>query len=297
MKSLQKVYSIALCCILFACTNHPAGNNASSSKTKVDIVSNNVHIAYTDSGTGDTTLLFVHGWIINKGYWSNQIDHFNKKYRVVAIDLPGFGQSGKNRKVWTTKAYGEDIKAVIDQLHLKNVILIGHSMSGDIVLQGAIDAGNNVIGLVGVDNFKGPGVPQTGDTVKAKKEYDEAVTAMKKDFVAFATSYFNQDLFYKTTADSIRKRILADVKRADPAIAIATITQDNFDEAAKLIEANKKLYMINSDYQPTDTSGLVRKKIPYKLLTIHATGHFPMIEKPNEFNTALENVIADLRQR
>ncbi len=107
--------------------------------TPVAISNNGVNIAYTDTGRSDTTILFIHGWAINKGYWADQVSYFGKKYRVVTMDLPGFGQSGKNRDKWDTKTYGSDVNAVISTLGLNNVILIGHSMSGDIALQAAAD--------------------------------------------------------------------------------------------------------------------------------------------------------------
>ncbi|MDB5060682.1 MAG: hypothetical protein JWP67_525, partial [Mucilaginibacter sp.] len=120
MNLFQRLFVFILCSTAFACTN-PKQKHSNFSKDKVSIVSNNVRIDYTDTGSGDTTLLFVHGWCINKSYWADQIAHFSKGYRVVAIDLPGFGKSGKNRKVWNTTAFGEDIKNVITQLDLKNV--------------------------------------------------------------------------------------------------------------------------------------------------------------------------------
>jgi pimeloyl-ACP methyl ester carboxylesterase len=295
MNLFQRAFVFIVCSAAFACTN-PEHKTSNISKAKVNIVSNNVRIDYTDTGSGDTTLLFVHGWCINKTYWADQVAHFSKRYRVVAIDLPGFGKSGRNRKVWNTAAFGEDIKNVITQLDLKNVVLIGHSMAGDIILQGAIDIADRVIALVGVDNFKSAGVPFKGDSVKAKKEYADAIAAMKHNFKATAFGYFNQALFYKTTSKAVKNRVLNDVAHADTVIAIACIEQDNFDEAAKLLQAKKKLYLINSDYTPTDTSGLVAKKIPYKLLEIHATGHFPMIEKPQEFNLLLGKVMDDINK-
>ncbi|WP_374951207.1 alpha/beta fold hydrolase [Mucilaginibacter sp.] len=264
-------------------------------KAKVKIVSNNVNIDYTDTGSGDTTLLFVHGWAINKTYWDSQVAHFKNRYRVVAIDLPGYGKSGRNRKVFNTAAFGQDIKNVIAQLHLKNVVLVGHSMAGDIILQGALDDPNHVIALVGVDNFKSAGVVSKGDTVKARKEYEQAIAAMKKDFKQVAFQWFNQDLFYKTTPKNIRERILNDVAHTDTVAAVSSMEQDNFNEGDELVKANKKLYLINSDYQPTDTTGLVARKIPYKLLLIHATGHFPMVEKPEDFNAMLDKVMADIK--
>ena len=300
MKSFHYPVALGLCLALFACNNpQPKNTNAVNDDKAIttNLVSNNVRIDYTDTGTGDTTLLFVHGWCINKTYWEKQVAWFGKRFRVVTIDLPGFGKSGRNRKDWSTAAYGEDIKNVIAQLKLKNVILVGHSMAGDIILQGAVDAPENVLALVGVDNFKSVGVASK-DSVKDKKEYDQAIGAMHKNFKAVAFDWFNKQLFYKTTPKAIRDRILNDVAHSDSTIAIAALAWDgSFSESNELLKLKKTLYLINSDYTPTDTSGLVKKKIPYKLLTVHNTGHFPMIEKPEDFNRQLDNVMADIKHR
>ena len=127
------------------------------------------------------------------------------------------------------------------------------------------------------------------------KEYAEAMAAMKKNFKAVAFDWFNKGLFYKTTSKALRERILNDVAHSDSAVAIACQEWDNFNDAAQLLKAKKKLYLINSDYQPTDTTGLISKKIPYKLLEVHATGHFPTVEKPAEFNKLLDSTIADIK--
>jgi pimeloyl-ACP methyl ester carboxylesterase len=251
-----------------------------------------VNIAYTDNGKGDTTLLFVHGWCIDKSYWANQVSYFGRKYRVVTIDLPGFGESGKNRTVWNAASYGRDVDSVISQLNLKNVVLIGHSMAGDIVLEAAVNAPEKVIGLVGVDNFKN--VNNSSPSKKDTADYEQAINQLKHNFKQTAFQYFNQDLFYKTTADSIKKKILADVAKADTAIATACMQLTDFDEVKKLIASGKKLYLINSDVTLTNSAGLRANKIPYQVKFIHAVGHFPMVEKPDEFNKALGKIIAEL---
>lgn len=277
--------------LLTSCQNHSA-NNAKS--TKPSVQNNGVKIAYTDSKKGDTTLLFVHGWCINKSYWSDQVAYFDRKYRVVTMDLPGFGDSGKNRNTWNTTAFGKDVDSVIAQLHLKNVILIGHSMAGDIIVQAAINAPNKVIGLVGVDNFKNVGLegkPSKQDTLL----YNQYIDSLKYHFKALAFEYFNQDLFYKTTSKAVRNRILNDVGNCNPEIAAACMELNSFNEATKLIEANKKLCLINSDVKPTNLSELKAKKIPVQVWYIHDTGHFPMIEKPKEFNLALQKAIYNIK--
>ncbi len=95
-------------------------------------------INYYQQGQGDTTLLFIHGWCIDGTYWKNQVEYFSKKYNVYAIDLPGFGKSKAERANWTIEEYANDVTAFIDTMNLRNVVIIGHSMAGDIMLQAAL---------------------------------------------------------------------------------------------------------------------------------------------------------------
>lgn len=291
MKRNQSTFILLLSSLLFilSCREKPK-----SPQTENAIVKDQgVLVDYTDTRTGDTTLLFVHGWCLNKSYWDDQVAYFKKRYRVVAIDLPGFGKSGKNRNEWNTAAFGVDVDTVISQLKLKNVILVGHSMGGDIVLQAAKMQPKKVIALVGVDNFKDVGTrkkPTKADTIVYLKFLD----SMRSDFRRMAFTYVNQQLFYKTTPPGIKKRILNDVAKADPNVATACLRPGNFDEATALKQTGKKLFLINSDYIATDTVGLYRNKIPFQIWYIRTTGHFPMVEKPNEFNEALQQVIKKL---
>jgi pimeloyl-ACP methyl ester carboxylesterase len=62
----------------------------------------------------------------------------------------------------------------------------------------------------------------------------------------------------------------------------------------ELIASKKKLYLINSDVTLTNSTGLRANKIPYQIKFIHAVGHFPMVEKPVEFNKDLEAIIKEI---
>jgi pimeloyl-ACP methyl ester carboxylesterase len=278
--------------VLASCTHTSKKIELKNTDTLASLHNGQVKIAYTDEGMSDTTLLFAHGWAINKGYWTDQVAYFSKRYRVVAIDLPGFGASGTNRDKWGTAEYAADIDSVIKQLDLKKVILIGHSMSGDIVLQAAIDNPDKVIGVVGVDNFKGAGEPVTPE---AKKGWEDALAQMRKDFKKITIEWFTKQLFSKTTSADIKKRILNDVAQTDEKIAIASLEQGNdFDELAKLKQAKQKLYLINSDVTPTNTKYLDAEKLPYQVFYTKGTGHYAMIESPKEFNGYLDKVMLDI---
>jgi pimeloyl-ACP methyl ester carboxylesterase len=253
----------------------------------IRIKNNGVNIAYIDTRKGDTTLLFVHGWCINKGYWSNQLAYFSKRYRVVSIDLPGFGQSGKNRSIWDARTFGSDVSAVITQLHLKNVVLIGHSMAGDIILEAAINNPKQVIALVGVDNFKGVGLVHKS-SVRNDADYDNAIDNLRDHFTLIATDYITHQLFSKTTPDSIKQRVLHDALTSDSLIAAACMKRDTLKEAVELQKTGKPLCLINSDVSPTAITGFQKLGVPYKVYNVHGSGHYPMVEQPDVFNKQLQ---------
>jgi len=295
MKNLIYSFAFVFLIAVFSCNNSPK-NSGVNAPVKIKVQDNGVNIAYTDSGKSDTTLLFVHGWAINRSYWSNQVSYFSKKYRVVTIDLPGYGESGKNRATWTVKDFGRDVDSVISQLNLKNVVLIGHSMAGDIIVEAALHDTTHIIGLVGIDNFLGVGKPKSP---QSKKGFDDFMVILKKNFKTTATDYFNQYLFYKTTNSSTRKRVLNDVMHTDSTIAIPSlesVVASEDDIVNKLKATKKKLYLINSDIHQTYIDGFKANGIPFELKEIHATGHFPMVEKPKEFNLLLADIIADIKK-
>src|SRR5882724_9642637 len=137
------------------------------------ILSDKVKINYRDTGKGDTTLVFVHGSYIDQSYWDQQMDFFKSTYRVISFDLPGHGKSERNREQWSIEGFGEDVINVIKELKLKKVILIGHSIGGDINLVAAVKEPAPIIGFIGVDNFKTAATP-------LPEEYQQQVESIKE---------------------------------------------------------------------------------------------------------------------
>ncbi len=252
-----------------------------------------VNIAYNDTKKGDTTLVFVHGWGINKTYWENQDTVFARHYRVVTMDLPGFGESGKNRKSWTVEDYARDVSAVLNGLDLKNVILIGHSMSGAIALETALNHQPRVLGLIGIDNFNTYGAKETP---QSKKETEAFFKEARAHYKKTVTAYVNQALFAPSTPKSIRKRVVDDIANSDSTIALDCIEQSMaYQGDAKLKTLKMPLYLINSSANPTDTLAFRKNGIAYRFFNIGRTGHYPMLEKPEKFNALLTQAIDDIK--
>jgi pimeloyl-ACP methyl ester carboxylesterase len=259
---------------------------------------NDVDIAYDECGKSDTTLLFVHGWCISKEYWYEQSKYFCDKYKVVTLDLPGFGKSGKNRANWTFEQYADDINDFIKERQLRNVILIGHSMSGDILLLVDTKYPGSVIGIVGIDNLKSPGVKNTDEQTK---EIEGFFAMMDSSFSGTVETYTKQNLFPPTADSVIVTRVVNDFKNNDSVIAmkvLRSLVDVSQKERDMMQQLTHKLYLVNSDPAPTEIDSLKKYcKASAEVLNIKGTGHYPMIERPAEFNSALEKMIRRIGQK
>jgi pimeloyl-ACP methyl ester carboxylesterase len=260
-------------------------------KREGTVTNEGVAIAYTDCGSGDTTLLFVHGWCIDQTYWTAQVDYFCPKYRVVTIDLPGHGKSGKNRKEWSIAAFGDDVASVMQQLQLKNVIMIGHSMSGNVNLEAALQYPNPVVGFIGIDNFKELGIEYAPEELLGVENF---LTSMETDFVEVTAHYVQESLLTPQAKTEIVEKVTDDMTSVPPSIAIPIIRSlisYNTIEREQMPKLGYKLVLVNSDNFPTNLDLLHQYAPRFEVITIHGTGHYPMIENPTEFNARLQEAI------
>ena len=252
-------------------------------------------IDYDMSGGGDTTLLFVHGWCINKSYWESQMKYFEDKYTVVAMDLPGHGASDKNRTDWTVQNYSKDVMFLIRALSLKNVVLIGHSMGGNIILEPAITMPNVVIGFVGVDNFKDLAVDYT---TEEQMEMDAFMDLIRTDYENTITGYVSNMLFAASTSENIQKRVLHDILETPPDISVSileSLNEAHVIEGAQMQVMKHKVHLINSDGYPTNVAQLEKYCArSYEVHSIGMSGHYPMVEDPDRFNEILEDILSTL---
>ncbi|GJM28367.1 MAG: hypothetical protein DHS20C17_10020 [Cyclobacteriaceae bacterium] len=255
-----------------------------------------VKIDYNLCGSGDLTLLFIHGWCIDKGYWSYQRDGFCTDYQVITFDLPGFGNSDSQREEWTIEQYSQDVNSIIEQLNLENVVLIGHSMGGDIMLETAV-SNNKIIALVGVDNFKDVGMEFDE---QLKEEINGFLEVLSNNYSEVASAYAEGALFHPATDSMVVERVVGDILKADSVVAInslGNLFQYTSVESDKLSKLQQKLYLINSSNTPTDTLALANSGVSFELFQIEGTGHYPMIEKPGEFNIVLRKVLKEIEAK
>ena len=289
---MNKIFCILCLVYMLSCASP-------SEKEAVAIKNGEVSLSYTMAGNGDTSIVFVHGWGISKEYWKEQIEELSSDYKVVALDLGGHGQSGHNRENWTIEEFAKDVRAVIDGLHLNNVILVGHSMGGEIILQTALSFPAKVIGFIGIDNFK---QFVTSFTPQEEKQVSDFMQSLKTNFDTTATMYTRLALFPQGYSDTNSvNRVIRSIRQTDSAVAIKALESLMYF-ALKDSEMISRLpipaHLIVSDYTATNEESFRRAaKAGSSIRVIKGTGHYPMIEQPHQFTELLKETIHEIGKR
>jgi pimeloyl-ACP methyl ester carboxylesterase len=261
-------------------------------------------IAYIDEGSGDQTLLLVHGLASNAGFWRYNIDQFSQDYRVIVVDLPGYGKSDKGDYPYGMNFYAKEIVDLIDELSLENVAYVGHSMGGQIGITLALNYPDVIDQLIlaapaGIEKFdRGEGewlsnaLTMEG-TVKATEPQVRANLSinfyrwspdwewMVEERVRMAKDKPEMREFAYTVMQSIEAMI--DEPTADFLTDLSIPTTIIYGKYDGLIP-NRYL---NPGF-PSSVFERGDKLIPNStLIEIDDAGHMIMIEKPDEFNRAV----------
>ena len=249
-------------------------------------------ISYETHGAGEPTLVFVHGWSCDARYWRFQIPHFSKEHRVVVLDLAGHGHSGMTRRKYTMGAFGEDVCAVADAVGSDRVILIGHSMGGSVIAEAARLMPNRVIGLIGIDTLENIEYPMSFE------EFKKTIAPLEKDFRT-GSRQFVGEMILPQTNPQLREWILADISATPPAIALSAMTemmsQYITGEAAKVFEKIRiPVITINGDLWPINYEANRRHMSSFNAIVLKEADHFLMMNRPEEFNRALDKAIGML---
>jgi pimeloyl-ACP methyl ester carboxylesterase len=298
---------LAALCTLIACASDPDASNTKKrggmtfqegelSDVKIETDSS-TFLTFTMGGQGDTTLLFIHGWCINRSFWQDQLRHFKDDYRVVAPDMAGTGASTSLKNKWTMDVLADHVQLIIDTLRLDQVVLVGHALGSEIMLLLAERMPDRVIGLIGVEAFKEvnyePSQEDLAIRFTALRELYKNPAIMSQQIAK--ESFYNQagtnEEFFHETQAVIR---LCDAY-IGPRIFNAYL--EFADESKGLLrDLDHPLYLLNSTYTYTDTTAVKALTDQYQgIWPFPHIGHFPMKENAYGFNKALREVLAEMR--
>lgn len=103
-------------------------------------------INFSDKGSGSAIVLF-HGYLETHEIWDGFADELSKSFRVIAIDIPGHGKSGKIATVHTMDLLAEAVDKVLSTLNIDKAFLVGHSMGGYVALAYLANYSRKVVGI------------------------------------------------------------------------------------------------------------------------------------------------------
>ena len=245
-----------------------------------------VPLHYDVDGLGNPPLVFVHGWSCDRTYWEQQMKHFQSDHLVVAMDLAGHGESGLGRTTWSIEAFGGDVVSVVDHLDLEDVILIGHSMGGSVILEAARMMPSRVLALVAVDTFFDI------ETIMNRDQADQFLGPFRSDFRATTRRYVREYMFTSGTDASLKESIATDMSLAPPEVAteiLASLVM--YDTPTALKRVGVPVHCINSDNHLTKVDVAREYAASFDVSVLPDVGHFLMMERPREFNDLLGRTI------
>ncbi|UCH15476.1 MAG: alpha/beta hydrolase [Bacteroidales bacterium] len=284
MKSI--ILSLAFCLLIFFFYGCKSEHENSA------VSSDNVKIVFNQQGKAKPAVIFIHGWTNPKDIWDDQVAHFSEKYRAIAVDLAGSGESGNNRSEWTMEAFGNDVAAVINKLKLEEVVLVGFSMGTTVAIQAANQLPEKVIGVVLVDDLTDPNI-----------QYPPEVAAFLDSLMMdLVTDMTNEKLvamgFYKKNHEATFQRLSE--------LYPDTVSQIGWNESLQgyikwineeLIKSVKQLKVpvtaINSDLEPTNVEAWIEYVPSFQAKIMTDVGHLVFWDNPGEFNRLLEETIQE----
>jgi pimeloyl-ACP methyl ester carboxylesterase len=246
-----------------------------------------VPIHYETQGQGQPALVFVHGWAIDRRYWDAQVPVFARTRQVVTLDLAGHGQSGRGRQDWSVAAFGQDVRAVVEALSLEKVVLVGHSMSGNVILEAAKAMPARVVGLIPVDTLLDV------DEVTSDAEVKGAIAAFRADYKATASGFMRKYMFTPTTPPALVEAVVKDATSLPPEISVPVLEQSwRHDPRPLLKQIHVPIVAVNADKFPTRLDHVRQYAPQYDALIVKGVGHYLMREDPAAFNAQLARAVA-----
>jgi pimeloyl-ACP methyl ester carboxylesterase len=244
-------------------------------------------ISYTDTGTG-TPLVLIHAFPSDKKLWDKQVAGLKKSFRVITLDLWGFGQSGKvSGQAVTMADYADEVKQLLDQLHIPQAIVGGESMGGYVALMFLDKYPASVTGLLLSDTQAIADSPEA----KAKRE----ATAL--DILAHGNSGFVAGFMPKALSSQASlqmKQELQAILAAQSPEAMASGLRGmamREDTSAVLSHSTLPILIITGEedtlISPQQSQGMNALAKNSKLVVIPAAGHLSSFEQPAAWNDAV----------
>jgi len=254
------------------------------------MTNNGYDIGYDEAGRGDLTpIVFLHGVGSDKSVWHLQLDHFGRTRRTVAFDYPGYGESDPAPKGMTRDDYASAIISAMHELGIDRAHICGLSLGGVVAIAMHHADADRCASLILADTFAAH--PQ------GRAIYERSVTA-SENLRALAEARVDV-LLAQPAAPRVRREVVETMANIDPAAycigAEAVWLADQRDRSAAIAVPTLVLVGDQDLITPPELSSKLAGLIPgASIQLIEGAGHIGNLEKPDEFNHAVESFVREL---
>src|SRR5215207_3373954 len=242
---------------------------------------NDAKIHYKSYGKGSDALVLVHGWGCNMDHWRDQISDFAKRNRVIALDLPGHGQSDKPQIGYSMDLFANAIDAVMREAKVERAVVAGHSMGTPVARQFYRKYPKKTLGIIIVDGGLRP--------FGTKEMREQFVAAFRSpNYKEAGAQMFAQ--MTSTMAPADQERVKSSLSNTPQHVLVSAMESMNQDSLYGPDKMNVPVFaiMAKSPFWQPDTEEFFRGLAPdFQLQWFEGVGHFLMMEKPKEFNDAV----------
>jgi pimeloyl-ACP methyl ester carboxylesterase len=252
-----------------------------------------IKMGYEDTGDG-FPLVFVHGHPFDRSMWREQTAAFDSKYRIIAPDLRGYGESEAVADKTILEEFARDIASLLDELKVDKIILCGLSMGGQILFEFYRLCPERVRALVLADTFA-----QLDDAERKQGRYDTAERLLLEGMHDYAEEVLPKMIAQETIEKqpAVAAHVLAMMRGTSPKGAAAALRgrAERPDYSPLLPQINvPTLIVVGSldEFTPVADAEFMRDRLPNsKMAVIEGAGHMPNLENPAEFNRIVEEFL------
>lgn len=244
---------------------------------------NNININYVDKGSGDLVVL-LHGWGSNIKLFANLIDLLSAKYRVLAMDMPGFGESEEPPSAWCVDDYASFVIDFIKDYAPEKVVLLGHSFGGRVIikLNSRKDLPFEIAKVILVDSA-GILPPKTNKKSWRTRKY--------KIGKAILSTKIAQKIAPDALENFRKKMGSADYAAASPLmrqVLVKTVNEDLEPLLPNIKCPTLLVWGVNDTATPLSDGEKMEKLIPDAgLVKLENAGHYSFLEQQYTFNRVM----------
>jgi pimeloyl-ACP methyl ester carboxylesterase len=238
-----------------------------------------------NESVSELPIVFAHSFGGSSEQWRNQIRHFGSDHKVVAFDFRSHGKSEVSTPpLYAAEALAGDIAAVVDSLDLHHFILVGHSMGGAASIAYSSANPDKVAGLVLV------GTP--GKT--PEQQSSPVIASLESDKYQMVMDQYMKGLLNDANP-ATESAVMEGIKKISKETSISIIKAlFEFDPLPAFASLKMPILIISTSREKAQPNSLMNQmpKLPNRVF--EQTSHWIQMDKPQEFNKALEEFVKNV---